>query len=234
MKRATVVRFILAFSMSAGFAVSVFPAEAQENAFTTSRPDGRGKSWEVFLPLHYTQSKTIKGQGESSVDINDDYGFGFGLGYNFNDHFQLNGSITWSSRGYDATIVQTDGSTRRYNNNLDTSTLMLGGIYHFLNKNLTPFVSAGIGTTHLDTNIPSGLSSTACWYDPWYGYICDIYVPTKTENALSYNAAIGILFDINRQFGLRVAYSRMWVDLKNASHTPDFSTWKLDMVFRMF
>lgn len=233
MKRANVVSFILAFSMSAGIAVSVFPAEAQENAFTTSRPDGRGKSWEVFLPLTYTQSKTIKGQGESSVEINDDYGFGFGLGYNFNDHFQLNGSINWSSRGYDATIVQTDGSTRRYNNILETSTAMLSGIYYLLNTNLTPFVSAGIGNTHLDTNIPSGLSSTACWYDPWYGYICDSYVPTKTENALSYNVAVGILFDINRQVGLRVAYSRLWVDLHNA-YTPGFSSWKLDMVFRMF
>ena len=96
MKRADVVSFILAFSMSAGIAVSVFPAEAQENAFMTNRSDGRGKSWELFLPLNYTQSETIKGRGDSSVEINDDYGFGFGLGYNFNDHFQLNGSISWS------------------------------------------------------------------------------------------------------------------------------------------
>lgn len=234
MKRANIVNFMLVFSMSAGIAVSVFPAEAQENAFTTNRSDGRGKSWEIFLPLNYTQSETIKGRGDSSVDINDDVGFGFGLGYNFNDHFQLNGSISWSSRGYDATIVQTDGSTRRYNNILDTSTFSLNGIYHLLNKNITPFVSGGIGNTHLDTNIPSGLSSTACWYDPWYGYICDSYVPTKTENALSYNAAVGILFDINRQFGIRASYSRLWIDLDETSYTADFSTWKLDVLFRMF
>lgn len=65
MKRANIVNFMLVFSMSAGIAVSVFPAEAQENAFTTNRSDGRGKSWEIFLPLNYTQSETIKGRGDS-------------------------------------------------------------------------------------------------------------------------------------------------------------------------
>jgi opacity protein-like surface antigen len=228
----TLIRImVVALVVAALGAIVPGPADAQ--SFTSVRPGGRGGNWEFFMPLIYADSATINGQGGSSVDLNAGWGFGFGFGYNFTDNFQLNGLLNWNSRSYDATIVQDDGTTKRYNNYMDSSTLSLNGVYYFLNGNITPFVSGGVGITYVDTNIQNGLSSTACWYDPWWGYVCSSYVPTKTENDISYNAGIGVRFDVNRQFGLQAGYYKMWIDISKASGTPDFDIWRLDFIFRM-
>jgi hypothetical protein len=222
---------VVALVVAAIGAMLPVPADAQ--GFTAVRPGGRGGSWDFLLPITYSESATIDGQGGSSVDLNADWGMGFGFGYNFTDRFQLNGIFTWASRSYDATIVQDDGTTRRYNNYLDSSTFSLNGVFYFLDGDITPFVSGGVGITYVDTNIQNGVGSTACWYDPWWGYVCSSYVPTKTENDLSYNAGIGVRFDINRQFGMQGGYYKSWIDMSKASGTPDIDTWRLDIIFRM-
>ena len=231
MERRTLLRRILVVAAIAVAALSVPVAEAQ--GLTTVRPGGRGGNWDFFLPLTYAESATIQGQGGSSVDLNADWGFGFGMGYNINDNFQINGTMTWASRSYDATVVKTDGTTQRYSNYMDSSTLSLNGVYYILNGDITPFITGGVGITYVDTNIPDGPASGACWYDPWWGYVCSSYVPTKTENDVSYNAGIGMRFDVNRQFGLQAGYYKTWIDFSRASSTPDINTWRLDLLFRM-
>ena len=226
-----IIRVALVFAARAWVSLYVPVAEAQQ--YTTSRSGGRGGNWEFFLPLIYTDSATINGQGGSSVDINAGWGLGFGFGYNFNDNFQLNGLFNWSSRSYDAKVVNTDGSTKRYSNWLDSSTMSLNGVFYFLKGNITPFVSGGVGITYVDTNIQNGAGSTSCWYDPWYGYVCSSYVPTKTETDISYNAGVGVRFDIDRKFSLQGSYNKTWIDISKASGIPDFDTWRLDFIFRM-
>jgi opacity protein-like surface antigen len=214
--------------------VAVLTADADAQSYTASRPGGRAGTWEFTLPLLYIDSATITGEGGSTVDINGDWGFGFGFGYNISDHFQMNGIFSWSSRTYDATIVQSNGSTRRYNNWMESSTLSLNGIFYLLKGDISPFVSGGVGVTYVDTNIQNGVASTACWWDPWWGYVCSGYVPTKTENDVTYNAGIGVRFDLNRQFSLQPSYNKMWIDISKASGgKPDFDIWRLDFIFRM-
>jgi hypothetical protein len=231
MKRAMVISLMLVFAVLAGAVLYVPVAEAQ--SYTTTRPGSRGGQWEFILPIIFTDSAHIKGEGGSSVDINSDWGAGFGFGYNINDRFQINGVFSWGYRSYDATIVQTDGTTKKYNNFMNTSTLALNGIFYFLEGNVTPFVSGGIGLTHIDTNIPSGTGSTSCWYDPWWGYMCSTYTPTKTQDDFSYSAGLGVRWDINQLFTLQGSYNKMWIDIQNTSGTPDFDVYKVDFIFRM-
>ena len=231
MKRWMMISMALAFAAIAGAALYIPVAEAQ--GFTAVRPGGRGGTSDFYLPLIYGDSATISGQGGSSVDLNADWGFGFGFGYNFSDNFQLNGLFNWSSRSYDAKTVNTDGTTRKYSNYMDSSTISVNGVYYFLKGDITPFVSGGVGITYVDTNIPTGSGSTSCWYDPWYGYVCSSYVPTKTQNDVSYNAGLGVRYDVNRQFGLQFGYYKTWIDISKASGTPDFDIWRLDFIFRM-
>jgi len=211
---------------------AIVPGPAGAQDFTKPRAGSRGGSWDFFLSPIYAESATIKGKGGSSVELNDDLGFGFGLGYNFNDHFQLNGLINFNSRGYDAKAVRDDGTTKQYSNYTESSTLSLNGVYYILSGNITPFVSGGVGYTYMDTNIQDGPPDDMCWYDPWWGYVCGSYMPTKTENAFSYNGGIGVRFDVNRNFGLQAGYYKTWIDINNASSTPDFDIWKLDFIFR--
>ncbi len=214
--------------------VAVLAAAADAQQFTTSRPGGRAGTWDFYLPLSFTDSKTFNGEGGSSLDVNGDWGFGFGFGYNFTDRFQLNGLFNWSSRSYDAKVVRPDGTTDRYSNWMETSTLSLNGVFYFLQGDIAPFVSGGVGITYVDTNIQNGPASGTCWWDPWWGYVCSSFVPTKTENAVSYSAGMGVRFDLNRQFSLQPSYNKAWIDISKASGgMPDFDVWRLDFIFRM-
>lgn len=194
----------------------------------------RKRTWDVYLPIIYTEKAKIDGQEGAKVEIDDGFGLGLGAAYNFNDHLQVGGFFNWSSRSYDATAVGEDGSTRKYSNNLETSTIALNGTYYILDKNITPFVSGMIGYTFADTNIQNAPAEDLCWYDPWWGYICGEYLPTRTEDGMSYGAGLGLRLDISRQFGMQGSFSRTWIDFNNDIGTNDFDTWHLDLIFRMF
>ncbi len=191
----------------------------------------RASSWEFILPITYSTSTTVTGQGGSSADLNSDLGFGIGFGYNLNNHLQLNGLLTWSTRSYNATLVNTDGTTRKASGTLESSTLGINAVYFFIPQGITPFVSGGIGSTFVDSNIPSGPGSTTCWYDPYYGYICDTYTPTRTETAFSYTAGIGVRIPVSRAFSVQGSYNKLWIDMSNSK--PEIDGWKLDFIFRM-
>lgn len=214
--------------------VGVLTADAGAQSYTASRPGGRAGSWDFFLPLTYNPSTNIEGEFGTNVDLNATWGFGFGFGYNISDHLQMNGLFSWSARNYNATIQNTDGSTTRYGNTLYSSTFSLNGIFYFLEGDITPFVSGGVGITYLDTNIQTGPGYPACWWDPWYGYVCYSTAPTKTESDVSYNAGIGVRFDLSRQFSLQPSYNKAWIDTSHSSGgMPDFDIWRLDFIFRM-
>jgi len=191
----------------------------------------RTGSMEFVLPFIYSPSATFNGQGGSSADINSNLGFGFGLNYNVNNHFQVGGIFSWSSRNYTASIVDQNGATTKATGYLESSTIGLNATYFFMPSGFTPFVTGGIGSTFIDTNIPNGVPSTGCWYDPWYGYICNTYTPTKTQSAFSYTAGAGVRFEMNRVFSVQGSYNKMWIDL--SSGKPDLDVWRLDFVFRM-
>jgi opacity protein-like surface antigen len=228
----TVVR-VLVVALVAAAVGALMPGPADAQGFTTIRSGGRGGTWDFYLPLTYADSAVISGQNGSSVDVNAGFGFGFGFGYNFNDNLHLNGLFTWNSRSYDALAVRPDGSTAQYSNYMYTSTFMLNAVYYFMEGSFTPFVTGGAGITYVDTNIQDGPTTGTCWYDPWWGYICSSYAPTKTENDVSYSAGLGVRYDLNRQFSLQGSYNKTWIDFSKASTQPDFDLWRLDIIFRM-
>ena len=216
--------------------VSVLTTDAGAQTYMTTRPGGRAGSWDFFMPLTYNPSWTWHGQGGSSVDLDATWGFGFGFGYNFTDHFQVNGLFSWSARNYNATYVNSiTGVPQRYGNTEYSTTFSLNGIYYILPGNISPFVMAGIGWTYVDTSIPNGnYSPGTCWWDPWYGYVCNGGYPTKTESDWSYSVGVGVRFDLSRQFSLQPSYNKAWINLDNAGgSSPYFDIWRLDFIFRM-
>lgn len=211
----------------------VVPATAQETSMT--RKADRADTWEFLLPIDYMSSTTIKGDNGSSAHIDDDFGIEFGFGYHLNNHFQLNSLFNFNSLSYQATVKNDDNppSSRKYSNYMDTFTTTLNGVYYLLDSNLTPFISGGVGFTYVDTNIQNGQASGTCWYDPWWGYICNTYVPTKTETDFNYNIGLGVRYDANRKFSIQGGYFKNWLDIGKASGTPDFDIWRLSLIFRM-
>jgi opacity protein-like surface antigen len=199
------------------------------SAFAQNQTDRAGK-WEGHFNVLYGDSQNVSSDRGSSADIDGDFGWGFGFGYNFNDHFALEGNFSWMNSDYSATIVpDAGGSSQTINGTLETSTLAVNATYNLLARNLTPFVTGGIGSTWVDTNIPDGPATPVCWWDPWWGYYCAPAYPTKSDNYFSYNAGVGVRWDSKGTLFLRGLVSQQWVDVGGGVGTPSFTQIRVDI-----
>ena len=203
----------LAFAFLAGATV----ADAQD----------RDGLWEFTLGTFYQLGTGLDGDEGSTLDTDDDFGFSIGGGYNFSDQLATNFAFQWAGVGYDADIIQEDGGVTGINGSYDSFAVSANAVFNLTEGPLTPYVGAGIGWTWVDTNIPDGLPSTGCWWDPWWGYVCYTSYPTKTESAFSYQAVAGIRYDFYSTF-VRLNYTSQWLDFGNFSSTPRFDVIGID------
>lgn len=224
-KKATVYTWAMISVMWCGYAVADNPL------MQLSHRDGKTQ---VVLQSQYGYSKSLEGQNGAEADIKGAWGWGFGFGYNVDEHWGLNFDISWRSAYYDATVLGEDqsGNTQlvNYSSRLDTSSTKFSGTYNFLDRRFTPFVSAIMGWTFINTNVVTGPPQYVCWWDPWWGNYCSQYVPTLSETDFTYGGALGVRFDISRGMFLRASYNKIWIDFQNAG-AEDFDTIRLDIGF---
>lgn len=191
---------------------------------------GRAASWEFTLGPSYIKGKTVDFDGGSHIDTNSNTGINFGIGYNYTDQLATNVQVAWSSSNFSGERMLDTGSTQAVSGTADVSAIQLNGQYYFLKGAITPYVVGGLGWTSIDTNIPTGPPTGVCWYDPWWGYICGEYQPTRVESFLSYNVGVGVRWDINRKVFLRASIGKYWINADNTSEA-DFDTNKLEIGF---
>jgi opacity protein-like surface antigen len=196
---------------------------------TMAAAQDREGRWEFTLGTFYQLGTSVDTEDAEVLDTKDDFGLSIGGGYNFSDRLATTFSLQWAGIGYDAVVFPEDGGVTAISGSYDSWALSVNGVYHIGDRQLAPYVGAGIGWTWIDTNIPSGLPSTGCWWDPWWGYVCYTTYPTKTTSAFSYQATLGLryTFDSDRTF-LRLGYTSQWMDLGNANGTPRFDVIGLD------
>ena len=211
--------------------VTLLTAAVATNSVQASDFRSRAQTWQFTVQMRGVGEQSFDTAGGSHVSTNSDIGWGFGFGYNFNDHLGLDFDIGWNSPTYDATIVtDVPGVTAHPTGELQTSTAHLNLIYNLLSGPLTPFVSAGIGSTYIDTNIASAPPGTACYWDPWYGYICYGYQPTYADYRFSYSGAVGLRWDLSQQLFLRAAIGSVWIDMPKGGY-QSFTNGRLEVGF---
>ena len=223
----TITMFLkLVFAAIAGLALCIPAAQA------ANRGNNGAGSLEFNVPLNYMGSTTTNGDNGSSATTNAAFGLGFGMGYNFNDNFQINGQFSWSARNYKANVFNAGtAAIETYSNTLYSSTISVNAVYYFMSGDFTPFVSGGIGSTFLDSNVVDpGAGSGGCYYYPYYGYSC--YTPTKTSTNVSYNYGLGARMDVNRGFAIEGSWNQLIIDVANGDD-PKNDVWKVNFVFRM-
>ena len=141
----------------------------------------RTQSWEFTIPIRYINGTGADFNGGTSIDFDDDVGFGFGFGYNFNELFNLDFEISWMDAGYQVEFASADTpplASVKATGEMSASNSSFNFTYNILRKTITPYVSASLGWTWVDTNIPSGTPDVGCWWNPWYGQICTAYQDT--------------------------------------------------------
>jgi hypothetical protein len=195
---------------------------------------GRAGNWEFMLEPQYVGSTTVDFAGGTKVDTSADLGFGFGFGYNFTDNLAMHMNTNWASMNYKATIATVDRNTGAAGSvttsgYLDTGTVAFDMTGYLLKGPVTPFIMGGVGWTMVDSNISSGPSQDYCWYDPWYGYVCDSYQSTYAKDFFSYNAGVGIRWDVVPGFFLRGLVGMQWLDTDNG--TVDTTGGRVDIGF---
>jgi opacity protein-like surface antigen len=190
---------------------------------TAAGAQSREDRWEFTLGANYQLGADLDFDGGSTVATDDDFGFLLTTGYNFSDKLETSFAFQYAGIGYDADVVQDDGDIVGISGSYDTWALSANAIINLMDGPLTPYVGAGIGWTWIDTNVPNGLPSTGCWWDPWYGYICYTTYPTKSSDAFSYQATLGLRYEFpNDMTFMRFGYTSQWLALDNSNGTPRF------------
>jgi len=221
-----VVRLVLASLLAAA---GTQPAAAQI-------PGGgpgleRAGNWEAYGGLRFNFGETVDFDGGSRIETDDEAAFGFGFGYNFSERLLVGGDMSFGTVDYDGLLRSADdpGISEGISGEFDVLNFSANATWHFLEGPLTPFVSAALGYTSVDTNIAEGPPETGCWWDPWYGYICATFVDTNTEDAFSYGLGVGGRWDFAPGWFARLSYEERWLNIGKASGTPGFGGLRLDI-----
>ena len=84
------------------------------------------------------------------------------------------------------------------------------------------------GWTYLDSNIIDDYGGTFCWWDPWWGYVCNGYTSTYGADGVSYALGAGVRFEPTESVYIQVGYESDWLDLNTADQ---FNIFRVDVGF---
>ena len=188
----------------------------------------RDGTWEASLLIGNQSSASATADNGASLDLDSEFGWGFSVGWNMTPKWNFSWTFMLVEPSYSATIVPENPeippqtlnySATRYANQLNAT-------YHFLRGPITPFIEAGIGYSKLDSNVPSAPPVTGCWWDPWWGYICNTTWSTYDSSEFTWNVGLGLRWDVNGALFVRGAWNREFFSGDRAD--LDFDTLNLE------
>jgi opacity protein-like surface antigen len=200
----------------------------------------RQPGWDFGGELLYQFSQDVDFDGGSKAELDDDLGLALSFTYRFNSRFELLFGLDWNSYDYSADIAPAPtspggpivGTGFSIDGEIETWTPRVGVNFNLLEGDLTPYVTGGVGWSFIDTNVPDGRAQSACWWDPWFGYVCGTFQDTKSLDELTYNVGVGLRWDLRSSISLRLGYERHWLELDQATSTPGFDQIKLGVIGR--
>jgi opacity protein-like surface antigen len=193
----------------------------------------RAGTWETRLDITYQNSADWDFTGGTTADIDSDTGFLVGVGYHLSDQLELGGNLTFGQTDYDADIVGDTVLDFSVSGEYESTSLMFDATWNFLPGEFSPFVSGSVGWSWIDTNIATEPPQTGCWWDPWWGYVCTTFQDTKSIDGFAYGVGVGARYDFSDTLALSGSYRMGWVDLDNASGTPDMDSFLLQLGWKL-
>jgi opacity protein-like surface antigen len=190
---------------------------------------------EFYIGPVFTPGKSYSQEGGTSVRTDTGYGLNLGFSHEFTRQWEGGGEMTWSNTDYRATVAPAPGNSNgptEIRGTIESWTLRFFGTYYFTTSRLKPFASFGAGWTYVDTNIPTGLPQNACWWYPWYGYVCSAYVPTAATTRFSYNGALGLRYDFPGNTFVRGVFNAQSIDYGGANGSDYITQYRIDVGWR--
>jgi opacity protein-like surface antigen len=195
----------------------------------------RAGTWETRLGILFQNSADWDFEGGTTADIDSDTSFLLGASFHLNENLELGGNVVFGQTDYDAEVAtDPDGdgdpdTVLSVSGEYESTTLMFDATWNFLEGPFSPFVTAGLGWAWIDTNIADEPPQTGCWWDPWWGYVCTTFQDTKSIDGFAYGLGVGARYDFSDTLALSGSYRMGWVDLDNASGTPDMDSFLLQL-----
>jgi hypothetical protein len=186
----------------------------------------RAGSWDLYIGPQYVESETLHFDGGARAELEDSASLLFGFGYHPNRALCFDFMFSSASADYVGIARNAAGDERRFVSDMTSSSFSLGATYYILPTKLTPFVSAIIGYTYIDSGVENGEYYDSCWWDPWYGYYCSPYADTYSSSDFSYGGAVGLRYDFDNHFFLKGTVGVTDVDM-NTTGSSTFTYYNL-------
>ena len=226
------LRRVVLFVLLVAFSSTVL-AQYDNPRKKRSAAGSRDTRFETSVILAYQNGLDETSEGGSALDVDSTMGWGVNIGWNWTAKWNLAYRFVSTSPKYTATIVPEDPEAlpQTVEEKLSKISHQFNVTYNFREAALTPFVSAGIGWTKLDSNVRSGGVEGGCWWDPWGGYICFGEWQTYDTSEFTYNLGLGLRWDINNAIFTRAAYSREFLKVDNGTLDFDMAILELGLMF---
>lgn len=195
--------------------------------------DSRDGRFEAGIVIPYQLGTDLSGENGAALDVSSTVGFGFTLGWNWTEKINLSYRFMLTKPKYEATIIPDDLVNKPILVDYKMSKLsnQLDATYNILEGAFTPFIAGGIGYAKLDSNIPNGRDESACWWDPWHGYICATEWNTFETSEFTYNLGVGVRWDFSDFMYTKASYTREFLSLDKGSLDFDYMTVEMGLTF---
>jgi len=203
------------------------------SASAAAQQSNREGMWEFGLLLNNLSSESLSSSDGASIDIDSSTGYGFSVGYNFSERLALSGEFSWNSPDYDAVLISDDlaNTPVEISHELDVYSLFFKGTFNFMEGPFTPYVEASFGWTEIDSNVADSPPVTGCWWDPWWGYVCETFYSTYSKTQESYGAAAGLRFDFRNGMSLKGSYGIQETEASKASGDASLDVIRVELAW---
>jgi opacity protein-like surface antigen len=175
-------------------------------------------NWEFHIGPIYGFSQDVN-FGTGSASIQSTIGLKTGVAYYLTDHLTVGGDFSYSRGDFSASVVNNGTYVGVQDAHQGSSTLLFDSTYAFLDGPFRPYISGGLGFTWVDTNIVSGPPVAGCWWDPWWGYVCSGYQPTRGTSSWVGQVGAGLQYNFSHEFGMSAGYRESFIELASSKHT---------------
>jgi opacity protein-like surface antigen len=199
----------------------------------------RAQSWDFSIGGIYQKANISKGQGGSSLEVDNAFGLGFNIGYNFNNRLNMSADFEFLRPDYTAVVLSEpnppDGSPpviSTIEHRLSQFNGRLKGTYYFTDGPFVPYVEAGFGWTYIDSNVADGPPQGFCWWHPWWGYVCQSFVNTFSTTETTYGGALGVRYEMAGNSFIKASYNLWKLNTGSERADPQFESIRIEYGWR--
>jgi len=175
-------------------ALAFLPASAAESHRT-----GRGEA-SLFFQYMAGDHATMHTENGRQVEADYDtvYGGGLGFGYNLDEHWNVNGDLSYGALDMSPTFSHHDSDVAAFTINLNMD-------YNILRSRVTPFLTAGVGFAYFYEYETFDCYDYDSWGVPYY-----YTVVIQDQSTFTLGAGAGLRWDISDHMYLKVFYRANW------------------------